>query len=84
MISGIFTMLRILSIGVIKPPFFIQMIYGILGGAGADLDNLNHMHNVADRLFGDDYEWSSACGGTASDEFLHLGGDAWWQCPRRA
>jgi len=49
--------------GLIKPPFFIQMIYGILGGAGADLDNLNHMHNVADRLFGDDYEWSVLAAG---------------------
>ncbi len=49
--------------GLIKPPFFIQMIYGILGGAGADLDNLNHMHNIADRLFGDDYEWSVLAAG---------------------
>lgn len=49
--------------GLIKPPFFIQMIYGILGGAGADLDNLNHMHNVANRLFGDDYEWSVLAAG---------------------
>lgn len=44
--------------GLIKPPFFIQMIYGILGGAGADPDNLMHMHNIAQKLFGDDYEWS--------------------------
>ena len=44
--------------GLIKPPFFIQMIYGILGGAGAEIDNLVHMNTVADRLFGDDYEWS--------------------------
>ena len=44
--------------GLVKPPFFIQMIYGILGGAGADLDNLMHMHTIAQKLFGDDYEWS--------------------------
>ncbi|MCE2517916.1 MAG: 3-keto-5-aminohexanoate cleavage protein, partial [Alphaproteobacteria bacterium] len=44
--------------GLIKPPFFLQMIYGILGGAGAEIDNLVHMNNVANRLFGDDYEWS--------------------------
>lgn len=44
--------------GLIKPPFFIQMIYGILGGVGADLDNLMHMHTVANKLFGDAYEWS--------------------------
>lgn len=44
--------------GLVKPPFFVQMIYGILGGVGADLDNLMHMHTVANKLFGDDYEWS--------------------------
>ncbi|MEM1152151.1 MAG: 3-keto-5-aminohexanoate cleavage protein, partial [Pseudomonadota bacterium] len=45
--------------GLITPPFFIQMVFGILGGVGADLDNLMHMHKVADRLFGpENYEWS--------------------------
>ena len=44
--------------GLVKPPFFVQMIYGILGGVGADLDNLMHMHTIANKLFGDDYEWS--------------------------
>lgn len=45
--------------GLIKPPFFIQLVFGILGGAGADLDNLMHMHKIADRLFGaENYEWS--------------------------
>ena len=33
--------------GLIKPPFLIQMIYGILGGVGADPDNLMHMHTIA-------------------------------------
>ena len=49
--------------GLIKPPFFVQLIYGILGGAGADLDNLNHMHNIAEKLFGDDFEWSVLAAG---------------------
>ena len=50
--------------GLIKPPFFIQMVFGILGGVGADLDNLIHMHNVADRLFGPkNYEWSVLAAG---------------------
>jgi len=44
--------------GLIKPPFFIQMIFGILGGVGPDPDNLMHMHNIANKLFGDEYEWS--------------------------
>ncbi|MNO76884.1 3-keto-5-aminohexanoate cleavage enzyme [compost metagenome] len=38
--------------GLIKPPFFIQSIYGILGGLGADPENLTMMRSVADRLFG--------------------------------
>lgn len=50
--------------GLIKPPFFIQMVFGILGGAGADLDNLMHMQKVADRLFGpENYEWSVLAAG---------------------
>ena len=49
--------------GLIKPPFFIQMIYGILGGVGADLDNLMHMHTIAEKLFGDDYAWSVLAAG---------------------
>lgn len=49
--------------GMIKPPFFIQMIYGILGGAGADPDNLMHMHSIAGKLFGDDFEWSVLAAG---------------------
>ena len=63
MILAISTMSHFVDRGLIKLPFFIQMIYGILGGAGADLDNLNHAHNVANRLFGDDYEWSVLAAG---------------------
>lgn len=49
--------------GWIEPPFFVQMVFGVLGGVGADLDNLMHMHTVADKLFGDDYEWSVLAAG---------------------
>jgi uncharacterized protein (DUF849 family) len=49
--------------GLVKPPFFIQMIFGILGGVGADPDNLMHMHTIAQRLFGDAYEWSVLAAG---------------------
>ena len=49
--------------GLIKPPFFVQMIYGILGGVGADLDNLMHMHTIAQKLFGNEYEWSVLAAG---------------------
>lgn len=49
--------------GWIEPPFFVQMVFGVLGGAGADLDNLMHMHTIADKLFGNDYEWSVLAAG---------------------
>ncbi|MFI6731386.1 3-keto-5-aminohexanoate cleavage protein [Nonomuraea sp. NPDC050451] len=49
--------------GWLEPPFFVQMVFGVLGGVGADLDNLQHMHTVADRLFGDSYEWSVLAAG---------------------
>lgn len=50
--------------GLIKPPFFIQMVFGILGGVGADLENLVHIHKIADRLFGpENYEWSVLAAG---------------------
>lgn len=43
---------------VIEPPFFVQIIFGILGGIGADIRNLMFMKETADRLFGDAYRWS--------------------------
>ncbi|WP_016907292.1 3-keto-5-aminohexanoate cleavage protein [Streptomyces xiaopingdaonensis] len=49
--------------GWLEPPFFVQMVFGVLGGVGADLDNLVHMHTVAEKLFGDDYEWSVLAAG---------------------
>jgi uncharacterized protein (DUF849 family) len=44
--------------GIAKPPFFIQSVFGILGGIGGDLDNVLFMKRTADRLFGSDYVWS--------------------------
>jgi len=48
---------------LLKPPFFVQMIFGILGGIGTDLDNLLFMKRTADKLFGDDYRWSVLAAG---------------------
>ena len=44
--------------GLVKPPFFVQTIFGILGGIGSHPDDVSHMKRTADRLFGDQYEWS--------------------------
>ena len=48
---------------LIRPPFFVQTIFGILGGIGADWDNLHFMRRTADRLFGTDYVWSVLAAG---------------------
>ena len=49
--------------GILKPPFFIQSVFGILGGIGADPDNVVFMRRTADRLFGSDYVWSALAAG---------------------
>ena len=48
---------------VVQPPFFVQMIFGVLGGIGSDLVNLMFMKQTADRLFGSDYVWSVLAAG---------------------
>ncbi len=56
--------------GLIKPPFFIQMVFGILGGMGAELDHMIHLHRTADRLFGaENYEWSVLAAGKNQMKF---------------
>ena len=44
--------------GIVKPPLFIQSVFGILGGIGPHPDDVAHMKRTADRLFGDQYRWS--------------------------
>jgi uncharacterized protein (DUF849 family) len=48
---------------VVEPPLFVQSIFGILGGIGADPRNLMFMRDTADRLFGHDYVWSVLAAG---------------------
>jgi 3,5-dioxohexanoate:acetyl-CoA acetone transferase len=58
-----------MNTGLFKPPVFIQFIFGILGGIGPDLDNLIFMKRTADRLFGDQYQWSVLGAGAAQIPF---------------
>src|SRR3546814_6443146 len=44
--------------GLVKAPLFVQTCFGILGGIGSHPDDIMHMKRTADRLFGDQYEWS--------------------------
>ena len=62
-LGHLYNLAHVVDKGFVKPPFFIQLIFGILGGAGADPDNLTHMHNTAVKLFGEDFEWSVLAAG---------------------
>lgn len=47
-----------LDAGLVKGPLFIQTVFGLMGGIGAHYDDVMHMKRTADRLFGDQYQWS--------------------------
>ncbi|NCQ23203.1 MAG: 3-keto-5-aminohexanoate cleavage protein [Rhodobacteraceae bacterium CG17_big_fil_post_rev_8_21_14_2_50_63_15] len=49
--------------GLIRAPYFIQFVFGVLGGMGADPENLTHMVRIADKLFGGDYMFSVLAAG---------------------
>ncbi len=49
--------------GLVQPPYFIQFVFGVLGGMGADPENLTHMVRMADKLFGADYMFSVLAAG---------------------
>lgn len=51
--------------GLIKPPFFIQTCFGLMGGIGSHPDDVMHMKRTADRLFGEHYQWSVLAAGIA-------------------
>jgi len=57
-IGHLYTAAHFLERGLLKPPLFIQSVFGILGGIGAHPDDVAHMKRTADRLFGDGYQWS--------------------------
>ena len=62
-LGHLYNLAWLLDQGWLEPPYFVQMVFGVLGGVGADLDNLLHMHTVAEKLFGDSYEWSVLAAG---------------------
>jgi uncharacterized protein (DUF849 family) len=59
---------------VVEPPLFVQTIFGILGGIGADHRNLVFMKETADRLFGRDYVWSVLAAGRHQMAFTTMAG----------
>jgi uncharacterized protein (DUF849 family) len=62
-VGHLYTLAHFLDRGLIKPPLFVQTIFGILGGIGPHPEDLQHMRRTADRLFGPDYQWSILAAG---------------------
>ncbi len=57
-ISHLYNLAHFVERGLVKPPFFVQSVFGILGGIGTHPEDVSHMKRTADRLFGKDYRWS--------------------------
>jgi uncharacterized protein (DUF849 family) len=57
-IGHLYTAAHFLQRGLLKPPLFIQSVFGIRGGIGPHPEDVMHMKRTADRLFGDQYQWS--------------------------
>jgi len=62
-IGHLYTLKFIADRGWVKPPFFIQSVFGFLGGLGCDVRHVVHFKETADLLFGDNYIWSLLAAG---------------------
>ena len=56
--SHLYNLAHFLERGLVKPPLFVQTVFGILGGIGPHPEDVMHMKRTADRLFGNQYRWS--------------------------
>ncbi len=56
--SHLYNLAHFVDRGLVQAPFFVQTVFGILGGIGSHPDDVMHMKRTADRLFGADYRWS--------------------------
>ena len=57
-IGHLYTLAHFADRKLVEPPFFVQSVFGLLGGIGAHPEDVAHMKRTADRLFGDRYRWS--------------------------
>ena len=62
-VGHLYTLAHFLDRKLVKPPLFVQTIFGILGGIGPDPQNVLVMRDTAERLFGDQYHWSVLAAG---------------------
>jgi uncharacterized protein (DUF849 family) len=79
-IGHLYTLRHFADRGLVKPPFFIQSVFGILGGIGPHPEDVAMMRRTADRLFGSDYQWSVLGAGRnqlpIAAQAIALGGNA--------
>jgi uncharacterized protein (DUF849 family) len=64
-IGHLYTAAHFVERKLLKPPLFIQSVFGIRGGIGNHPEDVIHMKRTADRLFGDAYYWSVLGAGRA-------------------
>jgi uncharacterized protein (DUF849 family) len=57
-VGHLYNLQHFLQRGLVRPPLFVQTVFGILGGIGPHPEDVMHMKRTADRLFGDQYHWS--------------------------
>jgi uncharacterized protein (DUF849 family) len=62
-VSHLYNLHYFLERGLVKPPLFIQTVFGLRGTIGAHAEDLMHQKRTADRLFGDNYKWSVLAAG---------------------
>lgn len=78
-ISHLYNLAHFVERGLVEPPFFVQSVFGILGGIGPHPEDVAHMKRTADRLFGDSYQWSVLGAGSnqmrIAAQSLALGGN---------
>ena len=73
-VGHLYNLAHFVDQGLIKPPFFIQSVFGILGGLGAEPENMAVMRTTADRLFGrENYQFSVLGAGRHQMAFVTMG-----------
>ncbi len=72
-VGHLYNLAHFLDRKLVKPPLFVQTIFGILGGIGADPENVTHMKHIADKLFGDSYYWSILAAGRHQMPLITMG-----------
>lgn len=73
-IGHLYNLAYCLEKGFVEPPLFVQTIFGITGGIGADIANLMFMRETANKLFGDAYHWSVLAAGRNQMNFCTMAG----------